>query len=123
MTGLPEILVGWAEKIDHRLGPISGRDADALAVLLRKAGAALAGIKHPTGSEQFAGRLARLSIPVPWSLCDEETGEILAANKAVACTALDAATTALDERATEAATLIICAINTLAGFRAEAPRQ
>ena len=30
-----ETLVEWADKIDCRLGPISGRDADALARLLR----------------------------------------------------------------------------------------
>ena len=30
-----ETLVEWADKIDSRLGPISGRDADALARLLR----------------------------------------------------------------------------------------
>jgi hypothetical protein len=29
-------LVEWADKIDNRLGPISGRDADALAALLRR---------------------------------------------------------------------------------------
>jgi hypothetical protein len=28
-------LIEWADKIDNRLGPISGRDADALALLLR----------------------------------------------------------------------------------------
>jgi hypothetical protein len=31
------MLIEWADKIDSRLGPISGRDADALAVLLRRA--------------------------------------------------------------------------------------
>jgi hypothetical protein len=30
------MLIEWADKIDSRLGPISGRDADALAVLLRR---------------------------------------------------------------------------------------
>lgn len=30
-----ESLAKWADKIDDRLGPISGRDADNLAVLLR----------------------------------------------------------------------------------------
>lgn len=30
-----ESLIEWADKIDNRLGPISGRDADNLAVLLR----------------------------------------------------------------------------------------
>lgn len=39
MSSLPvytkETLVEWADKIDGRLGPISGRDADALARLLR----------------------------------------------------------------------------------------
>lgn len=30
-----ELLIEWADKIDRRLGPISGRDADKIAVLLR----------------------------------------------------------------------------------------
>jgi hypothetical protein len=33
----PERLTAWADKIDNRLGPISGRDADILAVTLREA--------------------------------------------------------------------------------------
>jgi hypothetical protein len=33
----PESLTAWADKIDNRLGPISGRDADLLAVTLREA--------------------------------------------------------------------------------------
>lgn len=31
------MMIEWADKIDSRLGPISGRDADALAKLLRHA--------------------------------------------------------------------------------------
>ncbi len=31
----PENLVQWADKIDNRLGPIEGRDADTLAQILR----------------------------------------------------------------------------------------
>jgi hypothetical protein len=34
-----ETLTEWADKIDSRLGPIPGRDADALARLLRATGA------------------------------------------------------------------------------------
>ena len=34
-----ETLIEWADKIDRRLGPISGRDADNLAVLLRSTAA------------------------------------------------------------------------------------
>ena len=30
-------LIAWADKIDNRLGPISGREADALAVAVRAA--------------------------------------------------------------------------------------
>ena len=30
------MLIEWADKIDSRLGSIAGRDADALAVLLRR---------------------------------------------------------------------------------------
>ena len=36
--------------------------------------------------------------------------------------ALDAGGAALDERATQAAQWIICAVNTLSGFRAEIPK-
>ena len=35
-------LIVWADKIDNRLGPISGRDADALAAFLRGASARFA---------------------------------------------------------------------------------
>jgi len=35
MSATKERLVEWADKIDERLGPISGRDADALARMLR----------------------------------------------------------------------------------------
>ena len=34
----PETLIEWADKIDSRLGPIAGRDADAIARLLRATG-------------------------------------------------------------------------------------
>lgn len=115
----PQSLIAWADKIDSRLGPISGRDADALARILRAAAASLEVITHPTGSEQFAERLERLGIPAPWELCEESCGEILAANKSVACMALDTGGAVLDERATQAAIWIICAVNTLAGFKAE----
>jgi hypothetical protein len=115
----PEDLTAWADKIDNRLGPISGRDADALAVLLRKAAEALSGIRHPTGSEAFAAHLGRLGAPAPWALSDEWPGEVLAANKAIACRALDAVDADRDQLSTETAMWIICAVNTLAGFRAE----
>ena len=111
--------IAWANKIDERLGPIAGADADRLARFLRKVAAKLADIKHPTGSEQFSAHLARLGIPAPWELCEESCGEVLAANQATACMALDAGGAVLDERATQAAMWIICAVNTLAGFKAE----
>ena len=109
----------WADKIDERLGPISGADADRLARFLRRVSSEIAGIKHPTGSEWFAARLNRLGIPAPWALCDEACGEVLAANKAIACMALDTGGAVLDERSTQAALLIICAVNTVAGFKAD----
>ena len=112
----------WADKIDERLGPISGADADRLARFLRRVSSEIAGIKHPTGSERFAAHLDHLGIPAPWALCDEACGEVLAANKAIACVALDTCGAALDERSTQAAQWIICAINTLSGFKAEIPK-
>lgn len=124
MKATPETLIAWADKIDSRLGPISGRDADVLAILLRNAATALAGIRHPTGSEQFASELEKLGIPAPWELCDESAGEILAANKEVACQAFDAACATFDDtRATQAALWIVCAVNTCAGFKAEVPNE
>ena len=111
--------IAWADKIDERIGPISGADADRLARFLRRVSSEIVGIKHPTGSEQFAAHLNHLGIPAPWTLCDESCGEVLAANKAVACMALDTGGAVLDERATQAALWIICAVNTLAGFKAE----
>lgn len=35
VTVAPANLIAWADKIDSRVGPISGRDADCLALLLR----------------------------------------------------------------------------------------
>ena len=37
MEPTPENLIAWADKIDSRLGPIDGRDADALAEILSAA--------------------------------------------------------------------------------------
>ena len=119
MTRTADEATAWADKIDERWGPISGSDADRLARFLRQIAAQLSSIQHPTGSEMFANHLARLGIPAPWSLCDENCGEILAANKAVACMALDVGSAVPNERATQAAMWIICAVNTLAGFKAE----
>ena len=71
------------------------------------------------GSEHFAAELARLGVPAPWELSDETAGEILAANKALACQALDAENAVFDERATHVVALIMVAINTLAVYRAD----
>lgn len=114
----PDNLIALADKIDRRLGPIPGRDADHLAVTLREAAQQMASVVHPTGSEQFAAALAKLGAPAPWRLCDEETGEILAADGVVVC---DADSRITDEESSTLALWIIMAINTLAGFKAEIP--
>lgn len=75
-------------------------------------------ITHPTGSEEFAARLEKIGIPAPWRLCDEEPGLVLAANGEEA---ISAATAHPDEDATAIAILVMLAVNTLAGFKAEAP--
>jgi len=106
-----KILAEMADKIDHRLGPIPGRDADALAVALRWAATQIAGLKHPTGSAAFGAQLDRLGVPAPWALCDEEVGEILAMDKSVVL-AVHA------RNPSEVAAWIVCAVNTLAGWRA-----
>lgn len=113
----PDILIAHADKIDGRLGPISGRDADRLAVVLREAAKQLAGIVHPTGSEQFERELAKLCASAPWRLCDEEVGEVLAADGGIVLTVDRARTT--EQEASALALWIIMAVNTLAGFKAE----
>jgi hypothetical protein len=65
----------------------------------------------------------RLGIPASWELCEETPGEILAANKTTACMALDTGGAVLDERASEAAAWIMCAVNTLAGFTARIAQE
>lgn len=113
----PAYLNALADEIDHRLSPIPGWRADDLAVALREAAAAIAGLVHPTGSEQFAAILVDLGVPAPWRPGDEFAGEILAANGEPACEAF-ANNNAL---ATTLALWIELAINTLAGFRAVVP--
>jgi hypothetical protein len=76
-------------------------------------------IKHPAGSEQFGAELAKLGAPAPWRLCDEVVGEVLAADGEIV---LSADTRATEEASSALALLIVCAVNTLAGFRAEAPQ-
>ena len=77
-------------------------------------------IKHPTGSEEFAARLDNCGVPAPWRLCDEEVGEILAANGAPACNA-DTVGNLSEDDATQVAVYIMLAVNTLAGFKAVSP--
>lgn len=73
-------------------------------------------ITHPTGSDQFAADLDSLGVPAPWRLCDEEVGEVLAANGAIACNAETIGNLSEDD-ATRVALQIVLAINTLAGFK------
>ena len=113
----PQVLIFLADKIDHRLGPITGRDADHLAVVLREVATQIAGISHPTGSEKFRTELAKLCAPAPWRLCDEEAGEVLAADGAIVLTVDRARTN--EQEASALALWIIMAVNTLAGFKAE----
>lgn len=60
MSTLPvytkETLVEWADKIDSRLGPISGRDADALARLLRATAARMQQFKTDRDDQDRAVR-------------------------------------------------------------------
>ena len=114
-------LIAFADEIDSRVNPIPGRRADDLARALRSAARQLAGIPHPTGSETFAAELARLDAPAPWRLCDETVGEVLAAHGGIACVAGDPGDTP-EEDASELALFIVLAINTLSGFKAEAPK-
>lgn len=74
-------------------------------------------ITHPTGSDEFARELSMLGASVPWRLCDEEVGEILADDGAVVLVVDRNGRT--DEAASAVAMWIIMAVNTLAGFKAE----
>lgn len=122
LSGLPtsENLIAWADKIDEHLNPISGHDADALAVLLRKTAVKLAGIPHPTGSEQFIAEITKLFAPPPWRLCDEEPGEVLGEDGTIVLT-IDRSR--LNDREAGALALwVIMAINTLSGFKMESAK-
>ena len=117
MSTEPISLLTWANKIDNRIGPISGSDADQIAVLLRDAAKRLSGIPHPTGSEQFQAALTDLMSPGPWDLADRTPGEIKAANGALVLTVDHGL---LDSRDKNALALwVVMAVNTLAGWRME----
>lgn len=115
MAHTSETLIQWAEKIDNRLGPISGRDADMLSGLLRELAAQLVGIRH--GSEQFTAEITALLALPPWKLCDEEVGEVLSDDGAVVLTVDRGCRN--DHDASALALWIVMAINTLAGFKME----
>ena len=117
ISATPESMTAWADKIDNRLGPVSGRDADDLAILLRSAAKQLAGIPHPTGSEQFQTALTELKSPAPWSLADRTPGEIRAVNGAIMLS-IDHGELVGRER-DALALWIMVAVNTCAGFRME----
>ena len=72
-------------------------------------------------SDQFAAELARLGVPAPWRLCDEEIGEALAANGAVAFQ-VDVNRQISDEDASAIALCILAAVNTLAGLDGDRKR-
>ena len=74
-------------------------------------------ISHPTGSEAFAAELRKVCAPAPWRLCDEEVGEVLAADGGIVLTIDRGRTT--EQEASALALWVIVAVNTLAGFKAE----
>lgn len=112
----PETLIAQADEIDRRVGPISGRTADRLAVMLREAAAQIAGIVHPTGSETFAGALSGLNAPAPWVVCEDACGSVLDANGQIVCSADYRVT---DKESALMAMWIVIAVNTCAGFKEE----
>lgn len=63
-----ELLRHWADKIDQRLGPIPGRDADRLAIILRAAAGQLA-LFDPVALH----RLPAMPAPIPTGLTPDET--------------------------------------------------
>lgn len=75
---------------------------------------------HPTGSEQFSAALAALGRPAPWELFDDEEGVVLAADKSEVLTVSEPDLPFQDQE-TQLAMWIICAVNTLAGFKAVKP--
>lgn len=68
-------------------------------------------------TEDYAASLAAIGFPAPWELDDEEPGNIHAASGAYICT-VDTSRNLEDHQVIEAATAIIIAVNTCAGFRA-----
>jgi hypothetical protein len=74
---------------------------------------------HPTGSEWFAAELSRLGVPAPWRLCDEEVGEVLADDGAPVLVVAATRDQPDGDDATRIAGLVVAAINTLAGLKAE----
>lgn len=96
------------------------REGKALLALYRFQAELGAAVVHPTGSEEFAAVLDGIGIPAPWRLCDEEVGEVLAANGAIACNT-DTLGNLSEQDAMMAAAQIMLAVNTLAGFKAVAP--
>jgi len=52
----PQNLNEWADKIDRRIGPISGREADALAALLRTSAETLARFEKDRADQDLALR-------------------------------------------------------------------
>lgn len=67
-------------------------------------------------NDDFAMMLARLGVPAPWELHDEDLGVVLAANKASVLVVEPMIP--YQEIETEVALAIITAVNTCAGFKA-----
>jgi hypothetical protein len=95
IMALPDNLTQWADKIDNRLGPIEGRDADALAKVLRAAAVALVNLTHPTAgliaathhltrSIATADSLQEQSAPIPASLWSTIRADTNRARSAIA---------------------------------------
>lgn len=77
-------------------------------------------VTHPTGSEEFANDLRDLGMPAPWRLDEDAPGELLAANSALVLR-VDPSDSMPWEKASDLAAFVLCAVNTLAGFKAVAP--
>lgn len=109
----------------------AGRDGEAddiareVVAAILAAGYAILPLPHITSAARsttgtFAGQLAALGVPAPWRLSEGEVGVLLAENSADAAVA-DPSGSATDAAATTLAALIMCAVNTCAGYRAVAP--
>ncbi len=77
-------------------------------------------VLHPTGSEWFAKELSHLGVPAPWRPGDEVVGEIVADDGEAILQIGQVRAQPDGDDQSRIALMILLAVNTFAGFKAEA---